>query len=91
LVDARGIPLASTLTGGHRNDVTQLIPLVERIPQVRGRVGRPRRRPARLTAAWGSKTRSCAEAVLRGCFVFVDESAEQFVFSNAPCGSAGGR
>jgi transposase len=43
LVDATGIPLAWTLTGGNRNDVTQLIPLLERIPPVRGRVGRPRR------------------------------------------------
>ena len=53
LVDATGIPLAWTLTGGNRNDVTQLIPLVERIPPVRGRVGRPRRRPERGTADRG--------------------------------------
>ena len=45
LVDATGIPLAWTLTGGNRNDVTQLIPLVDRVPPVRGKVGRPRRRP----------------------------------------------
>jgi transposase len=42
LVDATGIPLAWTLTGGNRNDVTQLVPLVERVPPVRGKVGRPR-------------------------------------------------
>ena len=48
LVDATGIPLAWTLTGGNRNDVTQLIPLVDRVPPVRGKVGRPRRRPDRL-------------------------------------------
>jgi hypothetical protein len=53
LVDATGIPLAWTVTGGNRNDVTQLIPLVERIPPVRGRVGRPRKRPDRLTADRG--------------------------------------
>jgi transposase len=53
LVDATGIPLAWTLTGGNRNDVTQLIPLVERIPPVRGRVGRPRRRPDRVNADRG--------------------------------------
>jgi Transposase DDE domain len=53
LVDATGIPLAWTLTGGNRNDVTQLIPLLERIPPVRGRVGRPRRRPERITADRG--------------------------------------
>jgi Transposase DDE domain len=38
LVDATGITLAWTLTGGNRNDVTQLIPLVDRVPPVR--VGR---------------------------------------------------
>jgi hypothetical protein len=53
LVDAGGIPLAWTVTGGNRNDVTPLIPLLERIPPVRGTVGRPRRRPARLAADRG--------------------------------------
>src|SRR5215210_2025953 len=53
LVDAAGIPLAWTVTGGNRNDVTQLIPLVERVPSVRGKVGRPRRRPDRITADRG--------------------------------------
>ena len=53
LVDATGIPLAWTVTGGNRNDVTQLIPLVERVPPVRGRVGRPRRRPERVLADRG--------------------------------------
>ena len=50
LVDATGIPLAWKLTGGNRNDITQLIPLVEAVPAVRGQVGRPRRRPERVTA-----------------------------------------
>ena len=53
LVDAAGIPLAWTLTGGNRNDVTQLIPLLDAVPAVRGAVGRPRRRPERLTADRG--------------------------------------
>ena len=53
LVDASGIPLAWTVTGGNRNDVTQLVPLVERVPPVRGKVGRPRRRPDRVTADRG--------------------------------------
>jgi transposase len=53
LVDATGIPLAWTVTGGNRNDVTQLIPLVDRVPPVRGKVGRPRRRPERVTADRG--------------------------------------
>ncbi len=41
LVDGGGIPLAWTLTGGNRNDVTQLLELLDRVPPVRGRVGRP--------------------------------------------------
>ena len=53
LVDASGIPLAYTVTGGNRNDVTQLIPLIDAVPAVRGVVGRPRRRPQRLSADRG--------------------------------------
>lgn len=48
-----GTPLAVLLTGGNRNDVTQLLPLLDAIPPVRGRVGRPRRRPAALFADRG--------------------------------------
>jgi hypothetical protein len=36
------------LTGGNRNDITQMIPLLAAIPPVRGKRGRPRRRPKRL-------------------------------------------
>lgn len=48
LTDAQGIPLAFTLTGANAHDVTQLLPLVEAVPPVRGKAGRPRRRPASL-------------------------------------------
>jgi len=41
LTDATGIPVAVALTGGNRNDVTQLIPLIEAIRPIRGRRGRP--------------------------------------------------
>ena len=50
---ACGIPLARTLTGGNRNDITQLLELLERVPPVRGRVGRPRHRPRTLIADRG--------------------------------------
>src|SRR6266511_4172644 len=50
LVDAGGIPLAWRLTGGNRHDSTQLIPLVDRVPPVRGKVGRAQRRPKRVSA-----------------------------------------
>jgi transposase len=45
IVEAHGIPLAATLTGGNRNDVTQLIPLIQAVPPIRGKRGRPRQRP----------------------------------------------
>ena len=53
LVDGRGIPLAFSVTGGNRNDVTQLIPLLERVPNVRGLVGRPRKRPEQVVGDRG--------------------------------------
>ncbi|AZP14842.1 IS4/IS5 family transposase [Streptomyces aquilus] len=53
LTDAQGIPLAVSLTGGSRNDVTQLLPLLDKVPAVAGVVGRPRRRPDMLFADRG--------------------------------------
>jgi hypothetical protein len=50
ITEGAGIPLAVSLTGGNRHDVTQLLPLIEAIPPVRGKRGRPRRRPDRLYA-----------------------------------------
>src|SRR5512142_3024583 len=50
IVDRNGVPLAMIVTGGNRHDVTGLIPLVEAIPPIRGRRGRPRRRPRYLLA-----------------------------------------
>jgi transposase len=53
LTEAGGVPLAVGLTGAHRNDVTQLLPLLDKVPRVRGRRGRPRHRPERLYADRG--------------------------------------
>ncbi|MFK4221395.1 IS5 family transposase [Streptomyces sp. NPDC020880] len=53
IVDRHGTPLAVTLTGGNRHDVTQLLPLLGTIPPVRGLRGRPRRKPRRLYADRG--------------------------------------
>jgi transposase len=50
ITDGNGIPLAASLTGGNRNDILQLMPLIEAIPPVRGKVGKPRRRPTTLYA-----------------------------------------
>ena len=53
LTDATGIPLAVSLTGGNRNDVTQLLPLIDGLGPVAGKVGRPRTRPERVLADRG--------------------------------------
>jgi len=55
LVDATGIPLAVALTAGNRNDITQLIPLLEQLHArpVKGKRGRPRQKPDRLLADRG--------------------------------------
>lgn len=45
IVDADGVPLAMILTGANRHDMTQILPLVEAIPSVKGKRGRPRKRP----------------------------------------------
>jgi transposase len=53
IVDRHGTPLAVTLTGGNRHDVTQLLPLLDAIPSIRGLRGRPRRKPRQLYADRG--------------------------------------
>jgi transposase len=45
VTDANGIPLACILTGANRHDVTQLLPLIDKIPRVKGKRGAPRCRP----------------------------------------------
>lgn len=48
ITEAHGIPLAAQVTSANTNDITQLKPLVEAIPAVRGKRGRPRRWPESL-------------------------------------------
>ena len=48
ITDAQGVPLAAILTAANSHDVTQLIALVDAIPPIRGKRGRPRRRPERV-------------------------------------------
>jgi transposase len=45
--------LAVSLTGGNRNDITELLPLIAAFPIVRGRRGRPRLRPGEVYADRG--------------------------------------
>lgn len=53
ITDAGGIPLAVSLTGGNRHDVTQLLPLIDKVPPIKGIRGRPRQRPDRIYADRG--------------------------------------
>lgn len=59
ITDAAGTPLAVILTGGNRHDVTQLLPLIEAIPLIRGRRGRPRQRPRKVYADRGYDHDKC--------------------------------
>jgi transposase len=45
ICDGRGIPLAIQLTAANRNDSQQALSLVDAIPLLQGKRGRPRRRP----------------------------------------------
>lgn len=53
MTEAQGIPLALILTGANRNDVTQLLPLIEAIPPIRGKQGRPLSKPVVVQADRG--------------------------------------
>lgn len=50
VTDAGGIPLNFTLTGAHRHDVTQLVPLLDGIEPVAGQPGHPKQRPGQAYA-----------------------------------------
>ncbi|MBI0361340.1 IS5 family transposase [Burkholderia oklahomensis] len=53
VTEAQGIPFALILTGANRNDVTQLLPLIEAIPPIRGKRGRPLSKPLVVQADRG--------------------------------------
>ena len=50
IVDGEGTPLAATVTAANVPDIKQLGPLVDAIPPVGGKPGRPRRRPRQVFA-----------------------------------------
>jgi len=45
ICDGQGVPLVIQLTGANRNDSQQALSLVDAIPVLQGKCGRPRRRP----------------------------------------------
>jgi transposase len=50
LVDAQGVPLATTISGSNVPDINELLPVVDAVPEVQGKVGHPRKRPKELYA-----------------------------------------
>ena len=65
ITDAQGIPLAVVLTGANVHDVTQALPLVDAIPPVKGKRGRPRRRPRVLQGDRGYDSQPLREQLRR--------------------------
>lgn len=63
ITDAQGIPLAVRLSAANANDITQLLPVVDAIPPIRGQVGRPRRRPRQLYADRGYDSNAHRQAL----------------------------
>ena len=59
VVDRQGIPLAVKVTGAHRQDCTAFTSMLEAIPPIKGRYGRPRRRPEKLHADKAYDHRFC--------------------------------
>lgn len=45
ICDGRGVPLAVLLTGANRHDSQEALSLVDAVPPLQGKRGRPRRRP----------------------------------------------
>jgi transposase len=48
LTEANGVPLAALVSAANTNDITQLWALLQAVPPVQGKRGRPRRRPKKL-------------------------------------------
>src|ERR1035437_3619717 len=62
ICDGRGVPLAIQLTGANRNDSQQALALVDAIPLLQGKRGRPRHRPDSVLGDHGYD----AEAIRQG-------------------------
>jgi transposase len=63
ITDANGIPLACSSPPPTATTITQLLPLLEAIPPIRGTVGRPRQRPSLLLADRGYDSKAHRQAL----------------------------
>ncbi|WP_321817016.1 MULTISPECIES: IS5 family transposase [unclassified Paraburkholderia] len=65
IVDARGLPLAITVTGANRHDSIAFEPTLDAIPALPGLNGRPRKRPDKLHADKAYDIRRCRQDLHR--------------------------
>lgn len=65
LTDGNGVPLSVVLTGANRHDITQLLPLLDTVPPVNGKRGRPRKRPETLQGDRGYDSQPHRKALRR--------------------------
>ena len=65
VTDRQGIPLAFLLSGANVHDSKPFDELLDTVPSVRGKRGRPRRRPAKLHADKAYDFRRCRQACTR--------------------------
>lgn len=65
ITDGRGIPIGFVLTGANVHDSMPFEPLIDAVPPVRGKRGRPRRRPRKLHADKAYDHRRCRAACHR--------------------------
>ena len=65
IVEGHGTPLGLTTTGANRNDGPELEAVLDAVPPVRGRRGRPRRRPDKLHGDKAYDSRRCRDECRR--------------------------
>ncbi|MBF0860291.1 IS5 family transposase [Gluconobacter sp. LMG 31484] len=65
VTDRQGIPLTVLLSGANVHDSRMLEPLLDALPPIQGKNGRPRRRPGKLHADKGYDYRRCRMACSR--------------------------
>jgi transposase len=53
ITDANGVPLTCSVTAANRNDISEMAPLVNQLPEVAGKPGYPRRKPDALQGDLG--------------------------------------
>ncbi|HEY0802725.1 MAG TPA: IS5 family transposase [Steroidobacteraceae bacterium] len=65
LTEAHGIPLTALLTAANRHDITQLLPLVDAMPPLRGCPGPPVRKPGLIQGDRGYDSQPHRDALRR--------------------------